>query len=162
MADMKELKLIPIWCSEVGITIYPHHTCWSCRLSQTWEPPQPAADTHLCLTCSFLHPPFPLIPPPESQCSVLHTSFVSHTCYHHPAVDGGRAERPRGTHRYLLPHAGLGEVWFHAAANLPYDRLCWLTLVRPLACVQLVPNGAEKRDQQKPLITHKFLTLKTN
>lgn len=62
---MKELKLIPIWCSEVGITIYPRHTCWSCRLSQTWEPPQPAADTHLCLTCSFLHPPFPLIPPPE-------------------------------------------------------------------------------------------------
>lgn len=65
MADVKELKLIPIWCSEVGIAIYPHHTCWSCGLSQTWEPPQPAADTHLCLTCSFLHPPFPRIPPLE-------------------------------------------------------------------------------------------------
>lgn len=63
-------------------------------------------------------------------------------------VDGRRAERPRGTHWYLLPHASLGKVWFHPAANLPYDRLCWLTLVRPLACVQLVPNGAEKREER--------------
>lgn len=62
MADMKELKLTPMWCSEVGIAVYSHRTCWSCRLSQTWEPPQPAADTHLCLASSFLHPPFPWIP----------------------------------------------------------------------------------------------------
>lgn len=90
-------------------------------------------------------PCFPLLPLLEFRL-VLHTSLIFNTSFHRTAVDGGRAERPRRTHRYLLPHAGLGEVWFHPAANLPYDRLRRLTLVRPLTCVQFVPNGAEKRD----------------
>lgn len=50
------------------------------------------------------------------------------------------------TYRYLLPHASLGEVRFHPTANLPYDHLCWLTLVRPLTCMQLVPDGAVKTE----------------
>lgn len=170
--NMKALKYTPIWCSEVSTAVspstrvgaadYPRQEAVLSTTTPVLSTSPTCSWTSVLLVHFFLlillflyfscllniiavtHPLscFPLRPPPESRLSVFHTSLVFNTS----SNGWGRAERPRATHRYLLPHAGLGEVWFHPAANLPYNRLCWLTLVRPLTCVQLVPNGAENRD----------------
>lgn len=46
-------------------------------------------------------------------------------------------------HRDLFAHADLSEVGPHAAAHLPYDHLRRLVLIRPLPCMQLVPDRPE-------------------
>ncbi len=48
------------------------------------------------------------------------------------------------THGYLFAHADLSEVGLHSTSHLPDNDFSWLILKGPLACVELVPDSAER------------------
>ncbi len=50
------------------------------------------------------------------------------------------------THGYLFAHADLSEVGLHSTPHLPDNDFSWLILKGPLACMELVPDSAERYD----------------
>ncbi len=73
-----------------------------------------------------------------------YTIFDSFVCEKLIIVSSSACEVYVNTHGYLFAHADLSEVGLHSTSHLPDNDFSWLILKGPLACMELVPDSAER------------------